>query len=102
MKNVNPYVSVVVPIYNVEKYLKRALETIINQTLKNIEIILIDDGATDSSPQICDEYGKIDSRIKIIHKRNAHRKLDSPISIVQLSVGIPTIEKIFFVFCDRI
>ena len=64
-------VSVIVPIYNVEKYLVRCLETLIHQTLQEIEIILVDDGSTDSSPKICDEYSKKDSRIKVIHKQNA-------------------------------
>lgn len=63
-------ISVVVPIYNVEKYLNRSLEAIVNQTYKNLEIILVDDGAKDSSGKICDEYAAKDSRIKVIHKIN--------------------------------
>ena len=63
-------ISVVVPVYNVEKYLKYSIESIINQTYKNLEIILVDDGSTDSSSIICDEYSKKDSRIKVIHKEN--------------------------------
>lgn len=70
MQNNETFVSVVVPIYNVEKYLKNCIETIINQTYKNIEIILVDDGSTDNCPKICDEYRKKDSRIKVIHKKN--------------------------------
>lgn len=66
----NELISVIVPVYNTEKYLKRCIESIINQTYKNIEIILIDDGSTDSSSQICDEYAAIDNRIKVIHKEN--------------------------------
>lgn len=65
-----PKVSVIVPVYNVEKYLRQCLDTIINQTLKEIEIILIDDGSTDSSLTICKEYTKLDGRIKLIHKEN--------------------------------
>lgn len=65
-----PMISIVVPVYNVEKYLNRCIESIINQTFNNIEIILVDDGSTDSSGNICDEYKKIDSRIKVIHKEN--------------------------------
>ena len=66
----NKLVSIVLPIYNVEKYIKYCLETVINQTYKNIEIILVDDGSTDMSGTICDEYERKDSRIKVIHKEN--------------------------------
>ena len=65
-----PDVSVIVPIYNTSKYLKQCLESLIAQTLKNIEIILIDDGSTDNSGQICDDYASRDRRIKVIHKKN--------------------------------
>ena len=63
-------VSIVVPVYNVEKYLKRCVDSIINQSYNNIEILLVDDGSTDSSGKICDDYLKKDSRIKVIHKQN--------------------------------
>ena len=63
-------VSIIVPVYNVEKYLKKCIESIINQTYSNLEIILSDDGSTDNSPSICDEYAIKDSRIKVIHKAN--------------------------------
>ena len=63
-------VSIIVPVYNVENYLNRCIDSIINQTYKNLEIILVDDGSTDNSGKICDEYKKIDSRIKVIHKTN--------------------------------
>lgn len=63
-------VSVIVPVYNVEKYLNRCIESILNQTYKNIEIILIDDGSTDNSGKMCDEYKIKDARIKVIHKEN--------------------------------
>lgn len=63
-------VSVIVPIYNNERDLKRCVDSIVNQTYKKIEIILIDDGSTDNSASICDEYMKIDNRIKVIHKKN--------------------------------
>ena len=65
-----PKVSVVIPIYNVEEYLRECLDSVINQTLKDIEIICIDDGSTDSSPKILDEYASKDKRIKVIHKEN--------------------------------
>lgn len=63
-------ISVIVPIYNVEKYLDRCVDSIINQTYKNLEIILVDDGSPDNCPQICDDYAKKDSRIKVVHKEN--------------------------------
>ena len=66
----NIKVSVIVPVYNVEKYLSRCIESIINQTIKDIEIILVDDGSPDQSPQICDEYALKDGRIRVIHKKN--------------------------------
>ena len=65
-----PCVSVVIPVYNVEKYLIRCLESVILQTYRNLEIILVDDGSTDNSGKICDEYAERDSRIKVIHKEN--------------------------------
>ncbi len=63
-------VSVIVPVYNVEKYLAKCIDSIIAQTYQNLEIILVDDGSTDSSPAICDEYALIDRRIKVVHKSN--------------------------------
>ena len=62
----NDLVSIIVPVYNVEKYLKKCVDSIINQTYKNLEIVLVDDGSTDNSGMICDEYAKKDSRIKIL------------------------------------
>lgn len=66
----NKMVSVIIPVYNVEKYLNRCLDSVIQQSYRNIEIILIDDGSTDNSGHICDEYSKIDSRICVFHKSN--------------------------------
>ena len=63
-------ISVIVPVYNVEQYLERCVESIINQTYKNLEIILVDDGSTDNSGKLCDELAKKDGRIKVIHKEN--------------------------------
>ena len=68
MKNL--LVSVIVPIYNVEKYLRKCVDSILNQTYKNLEIILVDDGSPDNCGNICDEYALSDSRIRIIHKKN--------------------------------
>ncbi|MBO5142223.1 MAG: glycosyltransferase family 2 protein, partial [Clostridia bacterium] len=63
-------VSIIVPIYNVEEYLEDCINSLIAQTYKNIEIILIDDGSKDRSGKICDSYSKIDKRIRVIHKKN--------------------------------
>lgn len=63
-------ISIIVPVYNVEKYLKKCVSSIINQTYKNLEIILIDDGSTDNSGKICDELAQKDERIIVIHKEN--------------------------------
>jgi glycosyltransferase involved in cell wall biosynthesis len=64
-------VTVVVPVYNVEKYLERCLSSIVNQTYTNLEILLVDDGSTDSCPAICDRFAEQDSRVRVIHKENA-------------------------------
>lgn len=63
-------ISVIVPVYNIEIYLNRCLNSIINQTFKDIEIIVVDDGSTDNSSNICKQFAEIDNRIKIIHKEN--------------------------------
>jgi len=64
-------VSIIVPCYGVEKYLNRCIETLVSQSLKSIEIILVDDGSPDNVPRMCDEWEKIDSRIRVVHKKNA-------------------------------
>ena len=64
------FFSVIVPIYNVEKYLKNCIDSVLNQSYKDFELILVDDGSPDSCPAICDEYKQKDSRIKVIHKEN--------------------------------
>ena len=66
----SPLISVIVPIYNVEEYLPRCLESISNQSYKHIEIILVDDGATDSSTKIIQKYVQKDERMRAIHKTN--------------------------------
>lgn len=68
--NKNFLVSIIIPVYNTEKFLCECLDTVLNQTYKNLEIILIDDGSIDNSGKICDEYAKIDNRIKVIHQNN--------------------------------
>lgn len=63
-------ISIVIPIYKVEKYLDKCVESVVNQSYKNLEIILVDDGSPDNCPEICDEWAKKDKRIKVIHKEN--------------------------------
>lgn len=66
-----PLISIVVPVYKVEKYLRKCVESILAQTYTKIEVILVDDGSADNSPAICDEYACKDSRVKVIHKKNS-------------------------------
>ncbi|ALB44256.1 MULTISPECIES: glycosyltransferase family 2 protein [Clostridium] len=70
MENTKDLISVIVPVYNVEKYLPQCIDSILNQTEKNLEIILVDDGSLDNSGKICDEFSKKDDRIIVIHKKN--------------------------------
>ena len=66
----NPLISIIVPVYKVEKYLDRCLESIVNQTYTNLEIILVDDGSPDNCPAMCDAWAEKDNRIRVIHKEN--------------------------------
>lgn len=66
----NPYFSVIIPIYNVEKYLEQCVESVLTQTFENIEVILVDDGSPDNCPAICDEFARRDTRVQVIHKPN--------------------------------
>ncbi len=88
-------ISVIVPIYKVEKYLNKCIDSIINQTYKNLEIILVDDGSPDNCPQMCDEYVKKDSRIKVIHKKNGGLS-DARNRGLQIATG----EYIYFIDSD--
>ena len=63
-------VSVVVPVYNVKAYLEKCINSILNQTYENLEIIIVDDGSTDGSSDICDQFLKKDNRVFVIHKEN--------------------------------
>ncbi len=64
-------VSIIVPVYQVEEYLRRCLDSLLQQTYQNIEIVLVDDGSLDNSAEICDEYGSLDKRVKVIHQANS-------------------------------
>ena len=65
-----PKVSVIVPVYNTEKYLERCMKSILNQTLKDIEIIMVDDGSKEECAKLCDKFAAEDSRVRVIHKEN--------------------------------
>lgn len=69
--HMNILVSIIIPIYNIEKNVEKCIDSVINQTYKDLEIILVDDGSTDSSGMICDNYGMADSRIHVVHQANA-------------------------------
>lgn len=68
--NNSPKISIIVPVFNVENYLHRCIDSILVQTFKDFEVLLIDDGSTDKSGKICDEYAFNDNRVKVFHKRN--------------------------------
>ena len=63
-------ISVIVPVYNVEKYLDKCVQSVLAQTYRDFELILVDDGSPDKCPFMCDEYAKIDRRVRVIHKKN--------------------------------
>lgn len=69
--NATPLISVIVPVYNAEDYLRYCIDSILQQSYTNLEVILVDDGAKDSSPAICDEYAAQDSRVTVIHQETA-------------------------------
>lgn len=66
----SPLISVIIPVYKVEQFLKRCVDSVLSQTYTNLEIILVDDGSPDLCPKICDDYAALDSRIKVVHKKN--------------------------------
>ena len=66
----NELISIIVPVYKVEKYLEKCVKSIIGQTYKNLEIILVDDGSPDNCGKLCDEFAALDNRIKVYHKEN--------------------------------
>ncbi len=88
-----PKVSIIIPVYNVKDYLKKCVNSVISQTYKDFEIILVDDGSTDDSPAICDDYAKQDNRVKVIHKQNGGQG-DAR------NVGIDIAEGEYIIFVD--
>lgn len=86
-------ISIIVPVYNVENYIEKCLDSIINQTYRNLQIILIDDGSSDGSGAICDKYAKLDERIQIVHQENAG------VSKAR-NVGLSLVKGEYVGFCD--
>ncbi len=70
MQHSGPLVSIIIPVYNTEQYLRECLDSILNQVYSHLEVLLVDDGSTDASGRICDEYAGADSRVSVIHQRN--------------------------------
>ena len=89
----NELISVIVPIYNVEKYLEKCVNSILKQTYINLEIILVDDGSPDRCPEICDKLAKTDDRIKVIHQQNGGLSKAR-------NVGIDVAKGAYLVFVD--
>jgi glycosyltransferase involved in cell wall biosynthesis len=90
-----PKISIVIPVYNVEKYLRECLDSVVNQTLRDIEVIGVDDGSTDRSPEILDEYAKKDSRFTVIYQKNA-----GPATARNTGIAVSTSEYALFVDSD--
>ena len=90
-----PLISIILPVYNTAPYLRRCINSIINQTYKNLEVICIDDGSTDGSELILDEYAVCDTRIKVIHKQNGGES-----SARNIGLKMMTGQYIGFVDCD--
>ena len=90
-------VSIIVPVYNVENYLTECIESTLNQTYHNVEIILIDDGSTDRSGKICDTYANKDNRIKVFHKKNGNL-LSTNFSDPAIAISASSLTQAFSIF----
>lgn len=99
----NPLISVIVPVYKVERFLDRCMESLEGQSYKNLEIILVDDGSPDSSPKLCDDWAQRDSRVRVIHKENGGQA-DARNQGVALARGeyICFVDSDDYVSCDHI
>ena len=93
--NSTPKVSIIVPVYNVKKYITQCIDSVLNQEYINIELILIDDGSNDGSEIICEEYAQKDDRIKVIHKKNEGQSIAR-----NLGIDIASGKYIFFLDSD--
>ncbi|WP_353948977.1 glycosyltransferase family 2 protein [Sporolactobacillus sp. Y61] len=93
--NKKPLVSIIIPVYNAENYIKNCISSILNQSYKNFEVILIDDGSTDYSKRLCEEYAKKDARIKLYHQENS-----GPSTARNLGLHLATGKYIQFVDAD--
>lgn len=93
MEKIKPKVSVIVPVYNVEKYLHRCIDSILSQTFTDFELLLIDDGSKDASGIICDKYAQKDSRVQVFHKKNGG------VSSAR-NTGLDNAQGDYIVFCD--
>lgn len=93
MNRTNPTISIIIPVYNTEKYLRRCLDSIVAQTYKDFECILVDDGSTDASGKICDEYAAKDNRFKVFHKKNGG------VSSAR-NLGLDNAKGEYIAFCD--
>ena len=81
-------VSIIVPVYNVQKYLDKCIESMLKQTYTNIEIVLVDDGSTDGSASICDKYAADDERIVVVHKKNGGQSVQETSDLRKVQVNI--------------
>ncbi|MCH3993389.1 MAG: glycosyltransferase family 2 protein [Prevotella sp.] len=93
MNSTNPTISIIIPVYNTEKYLRHCLDSVLAQTYKDFECILVDDGSTDDSGKICDEYMFKDERLKVFHKKNGGASSAR-------NVGLDNAEGKYITFCD--
>ena len=90
----SPLISIIIPVYNVAPFLSQCIQSVLDQTYTHLEVIIVDDGSTDESPAICDKFAKLDTRIKVIHKKNGG------LSDAR-NAGLDTATRDFIGFVDR-